>query len=97
MSDSDASHRSSPSAGRMRTHRERRRNGLRMVPFEIRESEVDELVRRKLLDPTQRHDRWQIAHALGKLLDRVLARVLAPDDHGEQLSTHVPHARTRRG
>src|SRR5947209_1775332 len=44
-------------------------------------------VRRKLLDPTQRHDRWHIAHALGKLLDRVLA----PDDHGERLSTHAPH------
>jgi hypothetical protein len=64
-----------------------------MVPFEIRESEVDELVRRKLLDRTQRHDRWHIAHALGTLLDRVLA----PDDHGERLSTHAPHARTRRG
>jgi len=44
-----------------------------MVPFEIRESEVDELVRRKLLDPTQRHDPWQIAHALGKLLDQVIS------------------------
>ena len=49
MSDSDASHRSSPSAGRMRTHRERRRKGLLVVPLHVRSSEVEALVQRGLL------------------------------------------------
>ena len=69
MSDSDASHRGLPSAGRMRTHRERRRNGLLVVPLHVRTSEIDALVRRGLLAHAMRSDRWAIACAVGRLLE----------------------------
>ena len=39
----------SPAASRMRLHRQRRRLGLRCIVIELRETEVDELVRRGLL------------------------------------------------
>ena len=67
----DASH--SPSAIRMRALRERRRNGLFVVPLHVRDGEIEALIRRGLLDAAARADRWAIACALGKLLDQVLA------------------------
>ena len=70
----DASHPRPRSGERMRALRERQRKGLVVVPFQIRDSEIHALVRRGLLDAGLRHDRWEIARALGTLLDQVLAR-----------------------
>jgi hypothetical protein len=66
----DTSHRRAGSAGRMRAMRARRRQGLIVVPLHVREAEIAALVRRRLLAPEARHDRWAIARALGKLLDQ---------------------------
>ena len=40
----------SPAAERMRLHRERRRRGLRCLVIELRETEVDALIRGGLLE-----------------------------------------------
>jgi hypothetical protein len=61
----------------MRWSRERRRKGLRTVLFEIRESEVEALVNRGHLDAAKRCDRFEVALALGRFLDRALAPSLA--------------------
>ena len=72
MSNGDVSQLASASTGRMRTHRERRRNGLLVVPLHVRTSEIDALVRRGLLAHAMRSDRWAVACAVGRLLDRRL-------------------------
>ena len=59
----------SPGAERMRRSRQRRRNGLRCIPFEVRDSEIDGLVTLGLLDPVTRNDEHAVGRALGKLLD----------------------------
>ena len=41
---------------RMRRHRQRRRDKLRCLIIELRESEIDELIRRGLLPPEGRDD-----------------------------------------
>ena len=64
----------SPAAMRMRLSRSRRRDGMRVVPFEVRNSEIDNLVALTLLDPARRDDRVAIARALGTLLDRIPIR-----------------------
>ena len=46
----------SAAAERMRAYRERRHNGMRCLTIELRETEIDELVRRKLLKPETRND-----------------------------------------
>ena len=61
----------SPAARHMRLTRSRRRGGMRVVPFEVRDTEVDGLIAVKLLDPARRNDRVAIVRALGKLLDRL--------------------------
>ena len=58
---------------RMRRSREFRRKGLRCIRFRVRETEVAELVRRRLLAETDRDDLDAIETALGMLLDQVLA------------------------
>jgi hypothetical protein len=62
----------SPAAERMRLHRERRRHGLRCVTIELRETEIDELVRRGLLKPETRNDPEAIVGAIYAHLDRTL-------------------------
>ena len=59
----------SPAAERMRLARKRRRDGLRVIPFEIRDDEIGGLVTSGLLEPVARNDLNAIAQALGKLLD----------------------------
>lgn len=54
---------------RMRAHRQRHKAGLRCVTIELRETEVTELIRRKLLDPDARHDLHAIRKALHQHLD----------------------------
>jgi hypothetical protein len=46
----------SAAAQRMRAHRQRRRDGLRCIVVQLRETEIDELIRRKLLQADARND-----------------------------------------
>ena len=53
-----------PAAERMRLHRERRRRGLRCLTIELRETEVDALIRGGLLEQETRNDRNAVLKAL---------------------------------
>ena len=59
-------------AERMRRHRERKRNGMRCVVVEVRETEIDTLVRIGLLKNEMRNDEDEIRDALYAHLDRTL-------------------------
>jgi hypothetical protein len=59
-------------AERMRRHRQRRRDGLRCLIIELRETEIDALVRRGLLKSEMRNDNAQIIDAVYTHLDRTL-------------------------
>jgi hypothetical protein len=65
-----------PSAAglRMRRHRERRRDGLRCMTIELRETEVTELIRKGLLNNDARNDLSSIKRAFYAFLDRTLDR-----------------------
>jgi hypothetical protein len=63
---------STPAAERMRRHRERRRDGLRCVRIELRETEIDALISKGLLKPETRHDRNVIIEAFYEFLDQSL-------------------------
>ena len=69
---SKAAQSNSRAAERMRRHRERRREGLRCVRVEIRESEIRSLVRRGLLKEECRHDPDAIVSAVYAFLDQKL-------------------------
>jgi hypothetical protein len=62
----------SPAAERMRRHRQRRKEGLRCAIIDIREAEIDELVRRGLLSTNDRNDPYAIVEALYRFLDAAL-------------------------
>jgi hypothetical protein len=64
--------RSAAGAERVRIHRQRRREGLRCVTLEVRDSEIDALVRRQLLKAERRNDPSAIVDALYVFLDRAL-------------------------
>jgi hypothetical protein len=64
----------SAAAVRMRRHRERRRNGLRCLMIELRETEVDALVRRGLLHNETRNDPYAVSDALYSFLDTTLGQ-----------------------
>ena len=64
----------SPAAERMRRHRLRRRDGLRCLIIELRETEIDALVIRGLLKQETRNDSNAIIEALYGFLDRALNR-----------------------
>ncbi len=66
----------SPAAQRMRRHRERRRDGMRCLRVELRETEIDALVRKGLLKPGTRHDLNAVADALYDYLERTLDPLL---------------------
>jgi hypothetical protein len=59
-------------AERMRRHRQRRRDGLRCLVIELRETEIDELIRKGLLKPETRNDTSAIIDALYAHLDSTL-------------------------
>jgi len=59
-------------AERMRLFRERRRKGLRCVTIEVRESEIDALVRMGLLNSEMRNDASAICKALYTFLEDTL-------------------------
>jgi len=61
----------SAAAERMRRHRERRRKGLRCLTVQLRETEVDALIRLGFLSSGQRDDRRAIVKAVHGLLDKV--------------------------
>ena len=62
----------SPAAHRMRLHRKRRRAGLRCLIIELRETEIDALIRHRLLTAEMRNDTSAIRRALYAHLDRTL-------------------------
>jgi hypothetical protein len=64
--------RRSPAAERMRRHRERRREGLRCVTIELRETEIEVLVQRGLLQADARNDARAVRKALYQYFDRTL-------------------------
>ena len=56
----------------MRRHRERRREGLRCVTIELRETEIDTLVQKGLLNIDARSDARAVRKALYQFFDRTL-------------------------
>ena len=65
----------SAAAERMRLHRVRQRQGLRCLTVELRETEIDTLIQRKLLKPEMRNDLYEIRKALYAHLDRTLGEM----------------------
>jgi hypothetical protein len=63
----------SPAAERMRVHRDRKRSGMRCVMLELRATEIDALIKKRLLKPDARNDKSQIADALYAYFDQELA------------------------
>jgi hypothetical protein len=61
-----------PAAARMRLYRDRRRKELRCVTIELRETEIDRLIRRGLLNSEMRNNLIAVRGALHEFLDRVL-------------------------
>ena len=62
----------SAAALRMRRHRERRRDGLRCMTIELRETEVAVLIRKGLLKEDARDDLQAVKIAFYGFLDRTL-------------------------
>ena len=62
----------SAAAERMRRHRERRRDGLRCLMIELRETEIEALARNGFLKADARHDLYAIEMALYEFLQRTL-------------------------
>jgi hypothetical protein len=62
----------SAAALRMRRHRERRRDGLRCMTIELRETEVAELVRQGFLQKDAHNDPQALRNAFYRFLDRIL-------------------------
>jgi hypothetical protein len=56
----------------MRLHRERRRNGLRCLMVELRETEIEVLIAKGLLSSETRHDPRVVRQALYAHLDQTL-------------------------
>lgn len=63
-----------PAALRMRDTRQRRREGLRCITFEMRDTEIDRLIQLGLLDVADRDDHPRIVQALYAFLDRSALR-----------------------
>ncbi len=62
----------SPGAERMRRHRDRRQKGLRCVRIELRETEIDALIRRGRVAGDTRSDLAAVRKALYGFLDDYL-------------------------
>jgi hypothetical protein len=61
---------------RTRRHRERRRRGLRCLMVEVREREIEALVRKGLLKPETRNSAREIIMAFYRFLDQTLGSTL---------------------
>jgi hypothetical protein len=62
----------SPAAERMRLHRERKKNGMRCLMIELRETEIDTLIRKGFLTADTRNDTSEIIDAIYAYFDREL-------------------------
>jgi hypothetical protein len=62
----------SRAALRMRRHRERRRDGLRCVTIELRETEITALIRKSFLSENARNDLRAVKSAFYGFLDGAL-------------------------
>ena len=62
----------SPAADRMRRHRERRRDGLRCLTIEMRDTEINALIREGMLKADARNDSYAIEMALYQFLEHTL-------------------------
>ena len=62
----------STAAERMRAHRQRRREGLRCLTIELRETEIDALARKGFLKADARNDPNSIQMALYEFLEHAL-------------------------
>jgi hypothetical protein len=62
----------SRAAERMRLHRERKKNGMRCVMIELRETEIDVLIRKGFLTADTRNDTSEIIDAIYAYFDREL-------------------------
>jgi len=62
----------SPAAERMRLHRTRRRYGLRCLWIELRETEIDTLIRKGMLRPETRHDANSVRKAIYSFFESTL-------------------------
>jgi hypothetical protein len=61
-------------AERMRRSRKRRRDGLCCYRLELRDGEIEALIRRGLLSPGQQTNRSAVMQAMYAFLDRTLGR-----------------------
>ena len=61
-------------AERMRRHRQRRRDGLRCLFIELRETEIDALIKNGLLRSENRDDYESVQSALYVFLDHALGK-----------------------
>ena len=59
-------------AERQRAYRQRRRQGLRCIPIQIRGGEIEALDRKQLLKPEMRNDLGAIIDAVHEFFDQVL-------------------------
>ena len=59
----------------MRRHRQRRRDGLRCLFIELRETEIDALIKSGLLRPKSRDDYNSVQSAFYAFLDRALGEL----------------------
>ena len=62
----------SPAAERMRRHRRRKKDRLRCLTIELREREVDALIRKGLLKPETRNVTYDVQMALYAFLEETL-------------------------
>jgi hypothetical protein len=69
MSEQQAESRS-PAAERMRLYRKRQRVGLRWLPIELSEADIDGLIRRGHLKSETRNDSGALIQAIYDYLDR---------------------------
>jgi hypothetical protein len=72
MTPAPAAHSISGAAQRMRRSRQRRRDGLRSLRIELRETEVDALIESGFLDVRNRNDSSAVIHALYKFFEDIL-------------------------
>ena len=70
MSNIPTSRSSSPAAQRMRRYRKQRKQGLRCIPIPLHETDIDALIRMRLLKEDQRQDVQALQGAVLGLLCR---------------------------
>jgi len=63
----------SPGAERMARCRQRRQSGMRCLMIELRETEIDVLIWRRLLAAERRHNNAAVRRALYRFLDDTLS------------------------